>query len=104
MPADTKFKSINHRGHGEHGGFTEENQSIAKHQPRRTRSYTQETIHLKTINHGGHRVSQGKPINSESKSSHGRQMGLGDAVVPGELVFIEEAPGISQAEGDEGES
>jgi len=31
-------------------------------------------------------------------------MGFGDAVVPGELVFVEEAPYVSEAEGDEGES
>jgi hypothetical protein len=30
-------------------------------------------------------------------------MGLGDAVVPGKLVFVEEAPYVSEAERDEGE-
>jgi hypothetical protein len=32
------------------------------------------------------------------------QMGLGNAVVPGKLVFVEEAPRVSEAEGDTGEN
>jgi hypothetical protein len=31
-------------------------------------------------------------------------MGFGDAVVPGELIFVEEAPGVAEAERDEGKS
>jgi hypothetical protein len=38
------------------------------------------------------------------ESSSGSEMGLGDAIVPGELVFVEIDPSVAEAERDEGES